>query len=70
MTCHALNCPNPALPGMPQCYEHWMMLPAKVREAKPWVRPVKHFRSVCDFAQVGKSASSPEQENEQMELFA
>lgn len=37
MTCHALHCPNPALPGMPQCYDHWMMLPAKVREARPWV---------------------------------
>ena len=40
VTCHALHCPNQALPGQPQCYDHWMMLPAKVRESRRWVRPV------------------------------
>ena len=37
MTCHALACPNPALPGALQCREHWLMLPAGVRAKKPWV---------------------------------
>lgn len=59
MTCHALHCPNPALPGQPQCYDHWMMLPAKVREAKPWVRPVTAARAPVELEERG-----------QMELFA
>lgn len=62
VTCHALHCPNPALPGLPQCYDHWMMLPAKVRESRPWVRKVD---ATCT-----QSALQVEQERGQMELFA
>lgn len=42
MTCHALACPRPALPGAQQCREHWLMLPAAVRAKKPWVDAVAH----------------------------
>lgn len=74
MTCHALHCPNQALPGQPQCDEHWRMLPAKVREARPWVRPVDRLHFLHEKA-VDKSRNlhrtGPDvHEREQMELFA
>jgi len=68
MTCHALNCPNPALPGMPQCYEHWMMLPARVRESQPWVERL-HAPSKYKVEPV-THARQFESESGQMEMFA
>lgn len=46
MKCHAIHCQNEPIPGMLMCYDHWMMLPAKVRARSPWaVRPAQVDRS-------------------------
>lgn len=37
MKCHALGCQEQALVGMPPCYDHWLLWPAKVRARTPWV---------------------------------
>ena len=65
MTCHALNCPHDALLGQPQCYDHWMMLPERVRESRPWVRPV---HNAIFPAEMPLNASRVERG--QMEMFA
>jgi hypothetical protein len=75
MTCHALNCPNPALPGMPQCLAHWRMLPATVRDARPWVGRwvdrlhISHEKPVDDSGNLHKEAPNVH-ERGQLELFA
>lgn len=65
VTCHALNCPHDALPGQPQCYDHWMMLPAKVREARRWVRKVD-----ATYTPSAPQSEYVEQERGQLALFA
>ena len=36
LTCHAVGCENPVIPGKPQCLDHWQLLPAKVQQSDPW----------------------------------
>lgn len=74
VTCHALHCPNQALPGQPQCYDHWMMLPAKVRESRRWVRPVdrlhiSHEKAVDESRNLHRTGPNVHTGG-QMELFA
>lgn len=66
MTCHALACQQPALPGAQQCREHWLMLPAAVRARRPWVERQAHATCTPSAPQVG----CVEQARGQMELFA
>lgn len=59
---------------MLQCYDHWMMLPEKVREGRPWVRPVDrspdlHEKRVDESGNLHKEAADA-RERGQMELFA
>lgn len=68
MTCHALACPHPALPGAQQCREHWLMLPAAIRAKRPAVdRLANLHRSPVD-----RSANlhEPAPARGQLELFA
>ena len=65
MTCHALHCPHPALPGAQQCREHWLMLPASVRAKRPWVDWSAQCERMPNVTQLGCRL-----ERGQMELFS
>ena len=70
MKCHALNCDKPALTGMPPCYDHWLMWPAKVRARSPWVvRPVL-CQVDATYTPSAPQLGCAEQERGQLALFA
>ena len=72
MKCHALGCHEPALTGLPPCYDHWLLWPPKVRARTPWVTrpaPVDSSANLHEKA-VDETRNLHRQERGQMALFA
>lgn len=73
MTCHALSCPHPALPGAQQCREHWLMLPAAIRAKRPTVDRLAnlHRKQVDETRNLHRTATAMDgAARGQLELFA